>query len=865
MIRISLLIVVAGILFSCKTIKNDNQSLLVSDLNKMQTLKTEIEQQDSEALVFFNQLVADADKALTKGPFSVTYKTGMPPSGNKHDYLSLAPFFWPNPDTPDGLPYIRRDGEVNPETRDDYTDFRELRRFFDAVDVLGKAFFYSGQEEYANKAISLIRAWFIDPATLMNPHLNYGQGIPGHTEGRPFGIIEFGSIRNVLATLEILKYKNALDSNTEEGVRNWLYAYSDWLQTSELGVLESTRSNNHGTTYDAQLYNILLYLGEVDQVRTKMENITKDRIDSQIQPDGSQPHELQRTRAHSYSITNLAAFTRLAVLGKKVGVDLWNYESPDGGSIKKAYEYLIQYLVSDKEWEYQQISSMEESKIRFANLLLDAGKEFDDAEYVEIALRYLSGYKTDDGNKRIKPYHKNKSYWQYKGNPVYLLGGNKVVNPFQLEQQVLLHYMDELQASGGNYFRNVMSDREPGNMKAFKKAENGKYDLTQWNEDFWDGLRNMLQWSYERDIIVNLTFWDRFDHYDQIGHRDISREVLWINSPWNPVNNVNYTMEESGLDSTYAAHPITGINPFHQSVPEMKDLSVVLHFQQKFIEKILDLSLSYDNVIYNIGNEHQLDLMQWDMYWVQFVREYASAKGHEIETTAMFDHVIHEDGEWVGVDGFSPIIEDKEFFTFVEGSKVGSQWTDPGEAQYDAAIELIQHTNEVEIRPVNAVKVRTQNIVYNAQERLWRPLMAGFAALSHHRDYLEGLTPDGWPIGGLALTDMAKTNIQAMRIFTNLIVPWESVPRQDLLSDREEDEAYLLAKEGSMYGIYFPKGKGSVGLDMQNFQKSFIMRWVDIGNGKVVLETEIKGGNVLSIETPYDADFGWACAIVALD
>ena len=848
-------------LASCNSGASNEYAATVADFKKMHILKSEIEQEEKEAVAFYNQLIEMADSALTEGPFSVTNKTGIPPSGNKHDYLSLAPFFWPNPDTPDGLPYIRKDGRVNPQTRDNYTDFVEMRKFFNAVNVLGQAFYYTGDDRYADKAISLIRAWFIDPATLMNPHLNYGQGIRGQTDGRPFGIIEFGSIRNVLSTLEILKYKNALDTDTQQGVRNWLYEYSDWLQTSELGVLESTRSNNHGTTYDAQLYNILLYLGEIDQIRTKMENITKDRIDSQIQPDGSQPHELQRTRAHSYSITNLAAFTRLAVLGKKVGVDLWNYESPDGGSIKKAYEFLIQYLVPDKEWEYQQISSIEESKKRFANLLLNSGKEFDEAEYVEIALKYLNGSKTD-GNKRIKPYHKNNSYWQYKGMPVYLLGGNKVVNPFQLEQQELLNYMDELQAIGGNYFRNVMSDREPGNIKAFKKAENGKYDLTQWNEDYWDGLRNMLQWSYERDIIVNLTFWDRFDHYDQIGHRDISREVLWINSPWNPVNNVNYTMEESGLDSTYAAHPITGINPFHQSVPGMKDLPVVLHFQQKFIEKILDLSLDYGNVIYNMGNEHQLDLMQWDMYWVQFVRDNASAKGYEIETTAMFDHVIHEDGEWVGVDGFSPIIEDKEFFTFVEGSKVGSQWTDPGEAQYDAAIELIRHTNEVEIRPVNAVKVRTQNIVYNAQERLWRPLMAGFAALSHHRDYLEGLTPDGWPIGGLALTDMAKTNIQAMRIFTDLIVPWESLPRQDLLSDREEDEAYLMANEGSMYGIYFPKGKGSVGLDLTNYEKTFKLKWIDIGNGQVVMESEINGESVISIETPYNVKYGWACTII---
>lgn len=475
------------------------------------------------------------------------------------------------------------------------------------------------------------------------------------------------------------------------------------------------------------------------------------------------------------------------------------------------------------------------------------------------------GSDPDFEKNRIKPYDENNSYWQYQGKPVYLLGGNKVVNPFQMERHQLINYLDELESSGGNYFRNIMSDREPGNIRAFKRLDNGKYDLTQWNEDYWDGLRNMLKWSSERDMIVNLTFWDRFDHYDQVGHRDETREVLWKNSPWNPVNNVNYTIEESGLESAYVGHPITGINPFHQTPPMMEDLPVVLHFQERFVEKILDVSMEYGNVIYNMGNEHQLDLKDWDMYWGQFVRAYASTKGHKIETTAMFDHVIQRDGNWVPVEGFPPVIERNDLYTFIEGSKLGSQWTDPGETQYDAAIDLIRNTAEVERRPVNAVKVRTQNITYNAQERLWRLLMAGFAALSHHRAYLEGTTRDGWPIGGLAMTELAKTNIQSMRIFTDLITPWESAPRQDLLSDRDKDEAYLMAKEGYMYGLYFPKGTGSAGLDLRNSEKPFKIQWIDIGKGQVVLESEIRGGDVISIETPHQAEYGWAGAITVLN
>jgi hypothetical protein len=393
--KISYYIILMGFV-SCNISASNMPKITVTDFDKLQRTKNDIKQQDSNALAFYNKLIANADQALTEGPFSVTNKTGVPLSGSKHDYLSLAPYFWPNPDTPDGLPYIRKDGEVNPETRNDYTDFIEMRRFFSAVDVLGEAFYYTGDEQYADKAISLIRAWFIDPATKMNPHLNYGQGIPGQTEGRPFGIIEFGGIRNVLSTLEILEYKDKLGASTKKGMHAWLSEYANWLQTSELGVLESTRSNNHGTTYDLQLYNILLYLEEIDQVRRLMETVTINRINDHIEPDGSQPHELHRTRSHSYSITNLSAHTRLAVIGKKVGVDLWNYESPDGGSIKKAYEFLIQYLVTDKEWEYQQISSLSASKIKFANLLLYAGKEFDKVAFLEIAQEYLGHHDIND-------------------------------------------------------------------------------------------------------------------------------------------------------------------------------------------------------------------------------------------------------------------------------------------------------------------------------------------------------------------------------------------------------------------------------------------------------------------------------------
>lgn len=359
--------------------------LTLTDFSEMQTQKKRIAGKEAESLESYKSLIKNADTALSPGPFSVMNKIGIPPSGSKHDYMTLAPYFWPNPDTPDGLPYIRKDGEVNPETRNNFTDFQEKENFFNAIDVLGKAFYYSENKTYGEKAISLIRSWFLDESTKMNPHLNYGQGVRGENVGRPFGIIEFGGIRELIECMEILEHGRILDESTKNGIKNWLSEYKNWLQNSEIGTQERNTLNNHGTWYDVQMCSILLYLGELEQLKEVLEQAKTKRIASQIEPDGSQPHELERTKSFSYSTMNLSAFTKLAWFGQKVGFDLWNFETTDGRSIKKAYEYLIPYISTDKKWKYKQLGNLEEVKSVFVSLLLQAGKTFNEETYVSIA------------------------------------------------------------------------------------------------------------------------------------------------------------------------------------------------------------------------------------------------------------------------------------------------------------------------------------------------------------------------------------------------------------------------------------------------------------------------------------------------
>jgi hypothetical protein len=281
----------------------------VTDFEAMERFKVLVSKSDNTALNSYKSLLEEANEALGVGPYSVVDKTGMPPSGDKHDYLSFGPYWWPNPDTPDHLPYIRRDGEVNPETRNEYTDYNRKNACFKAIGTLGQAFYYSEERKYSQKALALIDNWFVDPETKMNPNLNFGQGIPGRSDGRPYGIIEFRILEEVIKTLEILKRMGKLPASIEDGMYDWMTQFVNWLQTSELGVMEGTRKNNHATWYDVQVCNILIYLGEPEQVKNILEAARSKRIATQIEPDGSQPLELARTKSFSYSTMNLAGFT----------------------------------------------------------------------------------------------------------------------------------------------------------------------------------------------------------------------------------------------------------------------------------------------------------------------------------------------------------------------------------------------------------------------------------------------------------------------------------------------------------------------------------------------------------------------------
>ena len=435
----------------------------------------------------------------------------------------------------------------------------------------------------------------------------------------------------------------------------------------------------------------------------------------------------------------------------------------------------------------------------------------------------------DENGSRIQPYAKNPRYWQYKGSPNLLIGGTALDNLFRIPN--LKEHLDLLRSVGGNYARCTMSTHGSG-LYPFAKTGN-LYDLEQPNEEYWHRFDEALRLAREREIIVQIEVWAEFDTFGN----------NWNRCPWNPDNNVNYTTSNTTLKSSYAGTPSLKIkHDFFYTVPKLTGDTVVLGYQNKFVNRLLSISLQYDNVLYCMTNEmYEGFSPEWGWYWSGYIKDKVADAGKKVETAEMF---------WEGdlrAEKHRASSDHPEIYSFFEASQNSAGKIKEGQQIWDN-LQLVYQRLANKPRPVNNAKIygsdakpgsraRTDRF---AAECFWRNMIGGCASSRFHR-----------PPWGLGLGSTAQTHIRSMRLLTTELDIFNCAPDSDskLLSDRSDNEAYLTCIAGRQYALYFPDG-GSVGLCLSAADGAFTVKWLDITRTQWRSSADVQGGGTITLFPP---------------
>jgi len=338
-----------------------------------------------------------AQLALSLSPISITQFRAKLSEGGPNDFYSNGDYWWPDLTKPDGLPYIQRDGQTNPENFNQHR--LAVRQLRDAVAALGAAYKLTAEDCYAAKAAELLRVFFLDPATRMNPHLNYAQAIPGVSSGRGIGIIDTLHLIEIPPVIEALQRSPAFPKETHAALKQWFADYTGWMLTSKNGRDEASTKNNHAVAFWLQVAVFARFTGDEVRLAECRRQFKEVFVPKQMATDGSFPAELKRTKPYAYSIFQLDNMATLCQVLSTPQDDLWSFTLPDGRGIKQAIAHLYPFLADKSQWPLKpDVQAWEGWPARQPSLLF-AGIAFNEPKYLAL-WQHLPPDPTDDEVQR---------------------------------------------------------------------------------------------------------------------------------------------------------------------------------------------------------------------------------------------------------------------------------------------------------------------------------------------------------------------------------------------------------------------------------------------------------------------------------
>ena len=328
------------------------------------------------------RILKAANAALQLEPPTITEYHAKLSEGGTNDFYSNADYFWPDPAKTNGLPYINRDGESNPGNFDQHR--MAMRTLRDAVAALAAAYKITGDDRYVTKAVELLRVFFLDPKTRMNPNLQYAQAVPGRSPGRSYGIIDGLHLVEIPPAIAAMQSSPALPPEVLAGLKQWFREMADWMMTSENGRTEGAAKNNHSVAYFVQIAAFSRFTDDTNKLAECRRQFKEVFITNQMALDGSFPLELARTKPYGYSIFQLDNMAILCQVLSTPTDNLWRFKLADGRGIRAAMEFLYPYLADKSKWPHApDVQAWEAWPARQPSLLF-AGLALGKPEYLDL-------------------------------------------------------------------------------------------------------------------------------------------------------------------------------------------------------------------------------------------------------------------------------------------------------------------------------------------------------------------------------------------------------------------------------------------------------------------------------------------------
>lgn len=315
----------------------------VLDISILNFNKNEIAKGNRHLIQAKNELINEADKVMSKKEaYSVTFKTQTPPSGSKNDYYSLARYYWPNKNKRSNSSYVYRDGVVNPEINS-IPDHDMLANISSDVYTLGLAYYFSGEEKYVTKINSLIKVFFVDARTKMNPNLKFAQLIKGSNKNSnvTIGAVSFV---NLIDGLQLVSNSKSVDSQSFRSVRGWFGQFANWIVNQKSLDKERYANNNTGIYYTVQVTTYSMFSGNQEYAKTFFSAQSKRIIKEQIDSEGKLVNELKRAKPWDYVSYTVSALSDLHSLSNRLSIPVQG--------IDKVFDWLKPYANGKVQWNY---------------------------------------------------------------------------------------------------------------------------------------------------------------------------------------------------------------------------------------------------------------------------------------------------------------------------------------------------------------------------------------------------------------------------------------------------------------------------------------------------------------------------------